>query len=232
MYHYLLVFLDPKENYKILGYQAFFGNSIINPHDAIPESERLELKLSGYLPDSSVNSKYNLLGSSTYDVSNSTLLIEFSEGMGGVEVEVVRYDGHDSLSIDAEISKILAVKRQNVFQIVGLFKDDKDFSVIGYVTYFGSLFKDPDNAVELSEKCLIHLDNFGADASTYQSKYPRLGCHYDLESKQLSIDIPKDIPNGAYYCQVADYSSPKENIDEIVNDLREQVMWNVFVASM
>ena len=53
-----------------------------------------------------------------------------------------------------------------------------------------------------------------------------------MESKQLSIDIPKDIPNGAYYCQVADYSSPKENIDEIVNDLREQVMWNVFVASM
>lgn len=220
MYHYLLVFLDPKENYKVLGYQAFSGDSVIYPQDVIPESKKLEFKLLGYLPDSSANSKYELLGSPTYDTVNNILLIEFSGEMGGVSVEVARYDSSDPLSIDLEISKILSVKRQEIFQVVGLFNEEQDFSVIGYVTYFGSMLKDPDNDVQFAgNEWVIALDKYTDDSSDYHSAYQRLNCHYDKETKKLHIEIP----NLNYVtCRMSGYPSRRDDIDKIIEMQRRE----------
>jgi len=234
MYHYLLVFLDPKENHKMLGYQAFYGDSIINPEDVVPESKKIEFKLSGYLPDSSINSKYEMLGTPTYDAANNVLLIEFSREMGGINVDVARFDGSDSLTIDLEISKILAVKRQEIFQVIGLFDEDNKFSVIGYVTYFGSMLNDPENDVKFTGTgWVISLDKYIPDHSEYHSNYKRLNCHYDCETKKLSISIPGF---DHVSCQMAGYPSKKKNIDEILEEMRKKSIRNAmeydFIGSL
>lgn len=234
MYHNLIVFLNPKENYQVLGYQSFLSDSSLNQRDVNSSKKKLEINVTGYTPDSTSESKYARFGTLIYDKTNNVLTIKFSDEMDDVvetAVEVTFVSKSSEIQIDLEISRILCEKRGDIFQVVGLFNEDHNFSVIGYVTFFGCGLENPETDVEYTGKeWIISLDKYREDTSQYQSEYQRLCCHYDQEEKKLHIELPDTM--GDTSCQIYGYYSPIEDIDKVLQEMREKCLKSIIDIDM
>lgn len=222
MYYHLLVFLDPEENYEVLGYQTFLSDKVLKPSDVTTDKKKMEIKVTGYTPDSAPSeSKYARFGTLIYD--NNVLTIKFSDETDDVYetiVEAAFVSQPSPMQIDLEISKILSEKRNAFFQLIGFFDEDQEFSILGYHTYYG-IIKDPENDVEFNgNEWIISLDNFREDDLQWQSKYQRLCCHYDPVEKKLHITLPGTMEN--VNCRIFGYN--QQEIQNMNIDLELQVM--------